>query len=74
MDAGKTEIVQTFPNIVIKVTNVFNGDLYYKAGTIVTLRCGPFRNPRILTQTPDISVLTVSSSMPSVNAEWAFKV
>ena len=73
-NAGKTEVIQTTPNIIVKISNVFNGDLYYKPGTVVTVRCEKLRNPRTLSLTDPIEVRTVSPSMPSVDASWQFPI
>ena len=69
-----TEVKQTSPNIIVEVSNVFNSNLVYKPGTIVTLKCGKLRNPRLLEPTSDIIVSHRIGDSPIYSPTWNFKV
>ncbi len=73
MDAGETRILQANP-IIVEIYKVFNGNLQYKPGTIITLKCGKLRNPRLLEQTTtDLIVQNLTANTPA-NPTWSFKV
>jgi hypothetical protein len=75
LNAGLTNVVQSSP-LTVEVSNVFNGDLKVTDGTIITLKCGKLRNPRLLEPTAtDIVVQHLPSSLSSDPLpQWNFKV
>ena len=74
LNIGTTQIMQVAPNIIVEVYSVFNSNLVYKPGTIVTLKCGKLRNPRLLDPTSDIVVSHHIGTSPINTPTWNFKV
>lgn len=74
INIGSTQVKQVSPNIVVEVYNVFNSNLVYKPGTIITLKCGKLRNPRLLDPTGDIVVLHRIGNSAIYSPSWNFKV
>ena len=75
LNQGVTTLVKTTPNLVLEVTNVFQAQVTFGKGSIITLRCGKLRNPRTLTQTADgkVEVFSPASTTVAVTSN-SFKI